>query len=324
MSFELFLLYFVSFFSIIATVGFGTFVNKFKLLNLGNSLGYIGFQGILLLSIYSVLSSFFYSHNLFHNTFLVFFGILLFFFLYIRKFKSIFKKIFLIHVLLFIGLLIFKTHDDFNYYHFEYSYFLTQEKKFFGIGNFDLGFRTPSTIFFLNSLFYLPKISYFSFHIPAFLIVIFVNLYLIEKLKFFYEKNDHNILNLFLLSSILFVNIFFYRIAEHGTDRSAQILVLVLFYEIIFFINYKFKNKEQFYNSKTVSKIIVLITLVIGFKAFFILYFFLSIIIFYKLYEILKLKKTILFLYKNIFVYILCLKLILLAFITTTLSPQST
>ena len=31
MSFELFLLYFVSFFSIIATVGFGTFVNKFKL-----------------------------------------------------------------------------------------------------------------------------------------------------------------------------------------------------------------------------------------------------------------------------------------------------
>ena len=315
MSFELFLLYFVSFFSIIATVGFGTFVNKFKLLNLGNSLGYIGFQGILLLSIYSVLSSFFYSHNLFHNTFLVFFGILLFFFLYIRKFKSIFKKIFLIHVLLFIGLLIFKTHDDFNYYHFEYSYFLTQEKKFFGIGNFDLGFRTPSTIFFLNSLFYLPKISYFSFHIPAFLIVIFVNLYLIEKLKFFYEKNDHNILNLFLLSSILFVNIFFYRIAEHGTDRSAQILVLVLFYEIIFFINYKFKNKEQFYNSKTVSKIIVLITLVIGFKAFFILYFFLSIIIFYKLYEILKLKKTILFLYKNIFVYILCLKLILLAFV---------
>ena len=92
MFFELFLLYFVSFFSIIATVGFGTIINKFKLLNLGNSLGYIGFHGILLLSIYSVLSSFFYSHNLFHNTFLIVFGILLFFFSYINKFKSIFKK----------------------------------------------------------------------------------------------------------------------------------------------------------------------------------------------------------------------------------------
>ena len=312
---ELFLLYFLSFFSIIAIVGFGTFINKFKLLNLGNNLGYIGFQGILLLSIYSVLSSFFYSHNLLHNSVLFIFGIFLFFCSYTVGLKSVIKKIFSIHIFLFIGLLIFKTHDDFNYYHFEYSYFLTQEKKFFGIGNFDLGFRTPSTIFFLNSLFYLPKISFFSFHIPAFLVVVFANLYLIEKLKFFYKKNDHDILNLFLLASILFVNIFFYRIAEHGTDRSAQILVLILFYEIIFFINHKFKNKEYFYRSKIVSKIILIITLIIGFKAFFILYLLLGIIVFYKLYEILKLKKTIFFLYNNIFVYILCIKLILLSFI---------
>ena len=34
--------------------------------------------------------------------------------------------------------------------------------------------------------------------------------------------------------SILFINIFFYRIAEHGTDRSAQILIFLLFAEILF------------------------------------------------------------------------------------------
>ena len=33
--------------------------------------------------------------------------------------------------------------------------------------------------------------------------------------------------------SFLFINIFFYRIAEHGTDRSAQILILLLFIEVL-------------------------------------------------------------------------------------------
>ena len=32
-------------------------------------------------------------------------------------------------------------------------------------------------------------------------------------------------------------NIFFYRMAEHGTDRSAQIIILLIFIEIIEFIN---------------------------------------------------------------------------------------
>ena len=37
------------------------------------------------------------------------------------------------------------------------------------------------------------------------------------------------ILFLFLLLSMIFINIAFYRIAEHGTDRSAQILLILIF-----------------------------------------------------------------------------------------------
>ena len=33
----------------------------------------------------------------------------------------------------------------------------------FGLGNFNHGFRTPSSIFYLNSLFYLPVIKYYFF-----------------------------------------------------------------------------------------------------------------------------------------------------------------
>ena len=45
-----------------------------------------------------------------------------------------------------------------------------------------------------------------------------------------YKINHINYLSLF---SLIFINIFFYRIAEHGTDRSAQILVLIFVITIL-------------------------------------------------------------------------------------------
>ena len=49
---------------------------------------------------------------------------------------------------LFFGLFIYKTHDDFLYYHFQYSYYLTQQPSIIGIGNFGLGLRTSSSLFY--------------------------------------------------------------------------------------------------------------------------------------------------------------------------------
>ena len=50
--------------------------------------------------------------------------------------------------------MMYKTHDDFPYYHFPYTYYLTQSDIHIGVGNFGHGFRTSSSIFYLNSLFY--------------------------------------------------------------------------------------------------------------------------------------------------------------------------
>ena len=50
----------------------------------------------------------------------------------------------------------YKTHDDFFYYHLPYTVSLIEFKKIFGVGNLEHGFRTPSSIFYFNSLFYLP------------------------------------------------------------------------------------------------------------------------------------------------------------------------
>ena len=44
-----------------------------------------------------------------------------------------------------------KNHDDFPYYHFPYTHLLTEYSVLIGIGNFNHGFRTHSSIFYLFS-----------------------------------------------------------------------------------------------------------------------------------------------------------------------------
>ena len=67
-------------------------------------------------------------------------------------------------------------------------------------------------------------------------------------------------------SGFIFVLIFFYRIAEHGTDRSAQILIFLLFVELLFF-NYAEKNFNN-----NVFKIFIFLGIIISLKSFYLLY----------------------------------------------------
>tara|TARA_B110000027_G_C16107979_1_gene296246 strand:- start:1123 stop:2394 length:1272 start_codon:yes stop_codon:yes gene_type:complete len=142
------------------------------------------------------------------------------------------------------------------------------------MGHFNLGYRTPSSIFYLNSLFYLPFVKYFMFHMPAILIMGFSNLVLLIKLKKNVDNNQINFITYFTLLVLIFINIFFYRISEHGTDKSAMILIFLLFIEIMLLSNFKINISNQ------ISKIYILIGLIISLKAFYILYgiFFLVII----------------------------------------------
>ena len=74
------------------------------------------------------------------------------------------------HAIIFI--LIAKNHDDFSYYHFPYISLLTEYSHPIGIGVLNNGFRSPSSIFFISSMFYLPKSGIFLFHLtPAFILI---------------------------------------------------------------------------------------------------------------------------------------------------------
>ena len=162
--------------------------------------------------------------------------------------------------------IIFKAHDDFPYYHFPYTYYLTENSSYVGIGSFNHGFRTPSSIFYLNSLFYLPIIKYNLFHIGSLAIFGFSIFLFIKKVLNSLKNKNINYLYYYNVLSLIFIVVFFYRLGEHGTDRSAMILVLIIVSEILMIFN---KKKISDYD---ISILAILFILTISLKAFYFLY----------------------------------------------------
>ena len=259
---------------ITSTVGYGLLIaNAANLKNTHYNKGYLGLFGIFFLIFYSYFSHFFISHNYINNLIVLVLGLILFFYFFDKKIKNDYILFYLFFLILFIGFIIFKSHDDFSYYHFPYTYYLTQNNLLLGIGNFNHGFRTPSSIFYLNSLFYLPIVKYYLFHLGAIMIMGFSSLILLEYIL--KKKKKIDIIFFLSLMGFIFINIFFYRISEHGTDRSAQILVFLLIIELIILIN----AASQFREHST--KFFVLLILVISLKSFYILYLILLFPFFY-------------------------------------------
>ena len=284
-----------------SSMGYGLAINSIsKKFEITNNLGYIGLIGVLFLIIYAYVSSLFISHGQIHNSIILVIGAILFIKSYFNNSrKKEWKYFFLIFLIILIAAFIFKTHDDFKYYHFSYSYYLTENPLIFGMGNYDLGYRTPSSIFYLNSLFYLPFVKYFMFHMPAILIMGFSNLTLLIKLKKNLDNKQLNFIFYFTLLVLIFINIFFYRISEHGTDRSAQILIFLLFIEILLLSNFKVNTENQ------TSKIYILIGLIISFKAFYILYGLFFLVVLFHLPRKFNIKKIFkIFFYNPFFIFL--------------------
>jgi hypothetical protein len=255
----------------ISVIGYGLLFQSFKNSQEKINFGYAGIYGLFILIIYSYISSFFIAHSANHNTLIIIFG-LLSFLLKIRKIYKFDKQrlflFFFTFSILFISAFAYKTNEDFPYYHFNYTMLLVEKPSMLGVGAFNHGFRTPSSLFYVNSLFFLPFIKFYSFHMAAILFIGFANLILLQKLVNYIKKNQSNFITYLSLLSFIFINIVFFRIAEHGTDRSAQILILIIVIEILTLIN--FFNIDKY--KKRFQKILVLTGIVISLKAFYVLY----------------------------------------------------
>ena len=262
-------------------IGYGSFMNDKIIKYRTNNLGSIGLIGIFTLILISYVTSQFFAHTKIFNLFILILGIL-FFLYFCNKKNYIFQNINLFIFMIFfmiIFILIFKNHDDFHYYHFPYILMLTEYPHPIGIGSLNIGFNTHSSIFFLASLFHLPGSDYDLFHLPATLCMFFANLYLLNLIYNNKLSKQNRFLILFSSASFVFINIFFYRLAEHGTDKSAMILIVIFIIQILFILNRKLE-KDDF---NQLVFIFILLSLIISFKALYILYLVFLIPIFYKL-----------------------------------------
>tara|TARA_B100001057_G_scaffold462859_1_gene516240 strand:+ start:2362 stop:3990 length:1629 start_codon:yes stop_codon:yes gene_type:complete len=269
-------LYLISF----SLIGYGIILSRFLQIN-QNCLGIFGILGITFLAIISYISSIFVSHNLFFNSAILFLGIL-FFLYYLRNIKNFKKELLLLSIICLISIifvLVAKNHDDFPYYHFPYISLLTEFSHPVGLGILNNGFRSPSSIFFISSMFYLPKSEIFLFHLTPAFVLIFANLIFLKIIfnkKIFTKNKFYNFYSLFAFS---FINIFFYRLSEHGTDRSGMILLLIAFIYLITILNTKIKLNS---NEIDLFKIFtILIFFVVSIKPFYLIYISLFLIILY-------------------------------------------
>ena len=299
-------LLFYYFLCIFSLVGYGMVFNIRKKNLHQLDFGFLGLTGVLILIFLSYFTNFFFKHNYIHNSIIILIGFTIFVFNIIKHYRRIKIKVYslvIIFSILFIGLIMYKNHDDFFYYHFQYTLSLVDFKKIFGLGILEHGYRTPSAIFYLNSLFYLPGIKFYLLNGGALFIFGFSNIFLINKtLSRFQNKNYDSIFFLSILAFI-YINTSFYRIAEHGTDRSS--LILIFIFSIIYLESISFKNKQYDPVLKNYyEKMIVIITLIISFKSFYLIY---ALFIFTWLYEqknSTSIKKIIKIIFKNNFTYL--------------------
>ena len=258
---------------IFSIIGYGILFNKFFYKSLEKDIGFIGIYGIFILILISYISSFIFPHTELFNSILILIGLINFF---INKNKEIIqsniKNLLIVFIILIVFIFANKQHDDFPYYHFPYIHLLTEYSNMVGIGNFNHGFRTHSSIFYLSSLFNLPFSNFFLLHLSPVFFMGFANIIFYNKILLnLKHKKPSNILYLSLLS-LIFVNVFFYRLAEHGTDRTAMILIMIVVIELLHLIN---NNTNQ--NKNEFLKLPILITLIISLKTFYALYVLLSI-----------------------------------------------
>ena len=255
---------------LVSILGYG-FFTSIKIIKFNKSnLGYQGIVGIFSLLLISYISTQFIAHDIIFNFSVLIVGLLLFL-KNVKKMditKKSFRLLFLIILLSLIFILVGKNHDDFFYYHFSYILFLTEYAHPLGLGSMNHGFKTHSSIFLLSSLFHLPGAKYSLFHLAPAYILIFSN-YIFLKLIFNEEiQKDYKFITYLSLSSLVFINIFFYRLGEHGTDRSAMILIILLVTNLLYFIN---KKKEKIDNN-FLKPFIIIFTIIISLKAFYLIY----------------------------------------------------
>jgi len=206
------------------------------------NLSLIGLFGLFFMYLLSFFSHLFVPHNFLHNIFFHIIGLFLFFYFKSEINKKELKIIILFFFTLFLGFIISKTNEDFPFYHLPLSLHLAEQKIQFGLGNLNFAYNHWSSLFLLNSLYYLPFVEIYLFNLPNF----FIQIFFFSALIMFLLDKETPIFGTILSSFVLIVFITkFNRLAEYGVDFGGQLLVALSIILCSFAI---FKDKKNIDN----------------------------------------------------------------------------
>ena len=240
-----FIFFILSLLILFSTIGYGLiFAGNIFQKNTYLNLPFKGLLGIFFLYIISSITHLVLPHNYIHNTIILLIGLLLFYNYQIKGLveKKYLNKILIIFFCLFLGFLISKTNEDFPYYHLPNSLQFSYYKLEFGLGNLNHGFKHFSSIFLINSIFYLPFVNIYLFNITNFLLQVFF----FSGLIILIDKNNLNNFSKIIIS-IAFVTylVKFYRLSEYGADYLGQFLVLLGFIFASFSLSKKLNANQK-------------------------------------------------------------------------------
>ena len=143
---------------------------------------------------------------------------------------------------MFIGFFIAKTNEDFPFYHLPMSLQIVEQKIQFGLGNLNIGYNHYSSLFLLNSLFYLPVTGIYLFNLTNFLFQVF---FFSSLLVFLNNKKIPDFVLILIGITFLIFLTKFNRLAEYGVDMPGQLLVtLGIIFCLIFIFLEKKPDKE--------------------------------------------------------------------------------
>ena len=252
---------FVYFFSI---VGYGkVIVNK----NSNYFEAYL--DGTILLLIISYIIYITSGTNQIVNIIILSVGLILYFKFYKELKSTKYQYIFYLLLSIFSVLIISKTHEDFNGYHYFSIFEIYNHNLRIGVSNLNDRFFHSSLLALNQSTIVLPYFDFKLVHLPSFFIYFSVLGYFIVIL-FSNEKKNKEVFYSLLCFLILLVK--FNRLSEYGYDYISQFILLIVFHKI-YFLNE---------NNKEITKSIIYFLLCVLIKPTSLLFLPIMIFIIYK------------------------------------------
>lgn len=233
--------------TLISICGWGSILNKLiffeekQYQNIFSSF----FYGLFLVSIISILVNFFLPLKIISN-YVIILGIILFFVIFGKNFKSNQIIKFIIPTTLICFMLIYMSSNvvDFPMYHLPYISTLINEKISFGIANLHFRYAHTSIIQNISAIYFYNHIEYDSFSIIPGLIYSVTAYFIFQKIIFF-KNNDKLFLLIFSGLILSFILLRFYRFNDFGNDVPAHVLAFLLciiFFEILLSKKNNFNN----------------------------------------------------------------------------------